>query len=79
MCNANELDANLIRDKFEVKQGDMINYAVTLEQPEHARHRSRCDVSAITLQLQFPGANGQPERRLPDAHQQRVVCRRTAG
>jgi hypothetical protein len=57
-CNANELDTNLTRDKRLVKPGDTIFYQVTLNNLSTPGSRA-CDVSRITLRLQFPGPDGQ--------------------
>src|SRR4051795_6470252 len=58
-CNANEFGANLLRDRFDVKNGDVINYRVTLDNLSSTATKA-CDVSNITVRLQFPGPDGQP-------------------
>jgi hypothetical protein len=58
-CNANEFDVNLLRDRFDVKNGDVINYRVTLDNLSSTATKA-CDVSNITVRLQFPGPDGQP-------------------
>jgi hypothetical protein len=57
-CNANEFDANLLADKYDVKNGDVINYTVTLDNLSSPGARA-CDVSGITLRLYFPDPDGK--------------------
>src|SRR6478735_6164628 len=58
-CNANKFEADLSRDNFTVKNGDIINYTVTVNNLTDGGQIA-CDVSAITVRLQFPAANGKP-------------------
>jgi hypothetical protein len=58
-CNANKFDVNLSRDRFTVKNGDVITYSVSIKNLTEAGEIA-CDVSNITIRLQFPGSNGQP-------------------
>jgi hypothetical protein len=53
-CDANQLDVDLIRDRNLVKNGDVINYTVEVD---NIGTRA-CDVSAITIVVQFPAPNG---------------------
>lgn len=55
-CDANQLDVDLIRDKNLVKNGDVINYTVEVD---NIGTRA-CDVSGITIEIQFPGPDGAP-------------------
>lgn len=58
-CNANEFDANLIRDRYNVKPGETINYTVTVDNLG-STFAVPCDVTNLTLLLQRPGADGRP-------------------
>jgi hypothetical protein len=58
-CNANSFDANLSRDNFTVKNGDVINYTVKIDNLSDPGTIA-CEVSSITVRLQFPGPDGQP-------------------
>lgn len=55
-CNANRLDLDLIRDKSLVRNGDVINYTLEVDNIGP----SACDVSDINIRLQFPGPDGRP-------------------
>jgi hypothetical protein len=58
-CNANSFDANVSRDNFTVKNGDVINYTVKLDNLSDPG-TTACEVSNITVRLQFPGPDGKP-------------------
>ena len=58
-CNANKFEADLSRDNFTVKNGDVINYTVTVNNLTDGGQIA-CDVSGITVRLQLPGSDGQP-------------------
>ncbi len=55
-CDANQLDVDLIRDKNLVKNGDVINYSVDLD---NVGTRA-CDVSGITVVMRVPRPDGLP-------------------
>jgi hypothetical protein len=55
-CDANQLDVDLIRDKNLVKNGDVINYSVEVDN----LGTRACDVSGITIVVRFPNADGLP-------------------
>src|SRR6478752_212738 len=58
-CNSNSFDLNIARDNFTVKTGDVINYTVRVNNISDPGTIA-CEVSNITLRLEFPGADGQP-------------------
>jgi hypothetical protein len=58
-CDSNSLDLNLTRDRLTVKNGDVINYMVRVNNISDPGTIA-CQVSNITLRLEFPGADGQP-------------------
>ena len=55
-CDANQLDVDLIRDKNLVKNGDVINYSVEVDN----LGTRACDVSGITIVVRFPAPSGLP-------------------
>ncbi|HWM74974.1 MAG TPA: hypothetical protein VNQ53_14600, partial [Nocardioides sp.] len=55
-CNASRLHLDLVRDRTEVKNGDVINYWVDVDNIG----TSACDTSNITILLQLPGPDGNP-------------------
>jgi hypothetical protein len=55
-CDANQLDVDLIRDKNLVKNGDVINYSVEVDN----LGTRACDVSGITIVVRFPRPDGLP-------------------
>jgi hypothetical protein len=55
-CDANQLDVDLIRDKNLVKNGDVINYSVDVDN----LGTRACDVSGITVVVRFPRPDGLP-------------------
>jgi hypothetical protein len=59
LCNANKFDANLVQDRFTVKNGDVINYKVVVDNLSDPGDLA-CDVSDITVRVQFPGPDGNP-------------------
>jgi hypothetical protein len=58
-CDSNSFDLNIARDRLTVKTGDVINYTVRVNNVSDPGTIA-CDVSNMTLRLEFPGANGQP-------------------
>src|SRR4051812_19658137 len=66
-CNSNEFDVRLSRDKFTVRNGETINYTITLDNLSSGARGPggekliACDVSNITVRLQLPSSTGQPD------------------
>jgi hypothetical protein len=55
-CNANRLHLDLVRDHSLVRNGDVINYKLEVDNIGDAA----CDVSNINIKLQLPGPDGNP-------------------
>jgi hypothetical protein len=58
-CDSNSFDLNIARDRLTVKTGDVINYTVRVNNISDPGTIA-CEVSNMTLRLEFPGADGQP-------------------
>ena len=69
-CNANKFDVNLSRDKFTVKNGDVINYSVSIKNVTEAGEIA-CDVSGITRATAIPERRRGAELDVPDRRLER--------